>query len=480
MTLTGLWLFERCMGFVHIAAYASLIYRTHWKGLFGAEGVTPSKRFLELVAGKIKQAFPRMNISTLLFLQALKCPSLGWLVCSDIWISATLYVGLVLGVLEVVMMRFHGTVTACHVLSAFLYLSLQSMAPMWLALQQDHTIVELGFITLFTAPWRGAHPEIRSAMVAIFTVRVMSACGAVKWFGSPNWRRLTAMPTHYLTQPSPTPLGALAYAYLPRSFHRFSTAVTLILEGPLGPLALAGRRARVAVFAGYAALLAMINLCGNYGFLGLMFSAQCLTLLPDDCFPLWLRRIAQLEQGSSADASLEDTATSVTGAAAWGWLVAGRAAIKPGHLLCAPRCAISSDCTGISKDFGSATFMASSDMCCPPGMRQCWNTTGKSPGEMEVRPKTSDERLFHSHTCRSSSACPMEFSSPWVTHAHRSSTGRATPPLPPHPEAALRLRTVWHELRFNVDKIKGGSGWFDVERLAHYEHPLHVDPQPWG
>ncbi|KAK3241660.1 hypothetical protein CYMTET_48592 [Cymbomonas tetramitiformis] len=57
---------------------------------------------------------------------------------------------------------------------------------------------------------------------------------------------------------------------------------------------------------------------------------------------------------------------------------------------------------------------------------------------------------------------------------------QATPPLPPHPEAALRLRTVWHELRFNVDKIKGGSGWFDVERLAHYEHPLHVDPQPWG
>eukprot|EP00854_Cymbomonas_tetramitiformis_P009793 gene9793-biopygen9998 len=152
----------------------------------------------------------------------------------------------------------------------------------------------------------GKGQQIRSAMVAIFTVRVMSACGAVKWFGSPNWRRLTAMPTHYLTQPSPTPLGALAYAYLPRSFHRFSTAVTLILEGPLGPLALAGRRARVAVFAGYAALLAMINLCGNYGFLGLM----------------WLRRIAQLEQGSSADASLEDTATSVTGAAAWGWLAA--------------------------------------------------------------------------------------------------------------------------------------------------------------
>lgn len=114
--------------------------------------------------------------------------------------------------------------------------------------------------------------------------RIMLSAGMVKWFGSAEWRKLTAMDYHYFTMPIPSRLSKW-FHQRPKTFHQIETLFSLLIEGPtcvmcLMPFAWARWLAAVQ----FIGLMVMINISGTFCYLGLLTAATCASLLDDNFF----------------------------------------------------------------------------------------------------------------------------------------------------------------------------------------------------
>jgi hypothetical protein len=111
--------------------------------------------------------------------------------------------------------------------------------------------------------------------------RFMFMSGVVKLLsGDPNWRNLSALSYHFLTQPLPTPLAWYA-AHLPSQVLIFATAGLFVVELILPFLIFFPRRLRFAAAFGTLLLQTCILITGNYNWFNLQTMLLCLALFDD-------------------------------------------------------------------------------------------------------------------------------------------------------------------------------------------------------
>jgi hypothetical protein len=254
--------FRRALGAVHLAAFGSLWVQLH--GLVGERGIRPGTEFLERAAAH----FAERGESA-----AWSMPTLAWLFgAGDTALHAYCALGFCAG-LALLFAPFGGRFAVPALGVAYVaYLTLLPLGAEFLRFQWDLLLLESTFAAMFYTP-RFA-PSVWIPRLVLF--KLMLSSGVVKLqSGDPTWSGLTALDSHYWTQPIPH-LGAYYAHHAPG--HTLATALTLGIE-LVCPFLLLIRPAWA--FWPFAALLGGIALTGNYGFFGLLTLALCLPLLPD-------------------------------------------------------------------------------------------------------------------------------------------------------------------------------------------------------
>jgi lipase maturation factor 1 len=285
------WLFLRLLGFIYLAAFASLWVQIH--GLIGSQGISPIAEYLELATrAQGKQAY---------FLN----PSLCWLNASDRALTAMCAGGVILALLQILGAAQHLTLAALWLL----YLSLTVAGQEFLSFQWDSLLLETGLLAIFLAPFGFSPRWPRTSQPSRLVLwlfrwllfRLMFGSGIVKLIsGDQTWRNLGALDYHYETQPIPT-WTSWYMQQLPGWFQSMSVLLTLAVE-LLVPLLIfgpcRGRRLACFVLVGFQIL---ILATGNYGFFNLLTIALCILLLDDGAFPKQLRALIFRPRFSKAE-----------------------------------------------------------------------------------------------------------------------------------------------------------------------------------
>jgi predicted DCC family thiol-disulfide oxidoreductase YuxK len=263
--------FLRAVGLIFLIAFVSLWVQID--GLIGSNGITPVREFLPAARAQLGERALSM------------LPTLCWFNSSDTFFHFLCGGGVILSLVLIV-----GIAPALSLvgLVAF-YLSLTIAGQTFLSFQWDILLIEIGFLSIFLAPWRlwpkrGVDPPVsRAALfllkVLLFKLLVMS--GVVKLTsGDDSWWDLTALDYHYWSQPLPTVIGWWA-DQSPEWFKKFSVAFCLVVEIIVPFFIWAPRRLRLIAGGLLVFLQIMIAATGNYCFFNLLTIALCLLLIDD-------------------------------------------------------------------------------------------------------------------------------------------------------------------------------------------------------
>jgi len=272
-------LFLTLLGLVYLTAFLSLAVQV--EGLFGSQGIIPIKETLSKLEVRSGDGF------------WWKHPTLFWLNSEDSFLKEVCYAGSFLSFLVVLGV---GRAPLLFVLW-FLYLSLIQVGGKFLGYQWDTLLLEMGFLSVFFAPFRfrkATQPPPSKTIVFLLRLllfKLIFFSGWVKVFGGdPNWKELRALNFHYETQPLPTWLGWYAH-HLPHSILQFSVFLVFVIQLAIPFLIFGTRRPRIFAFFALAFLQILILLTGNYGFFNWMTLVLCLILLDDK----FLRPLIQLK-----------------------------------------------------------------------------------------------------------------------------------------------------------------------------------------
>lgn len=203
-------------------------------------------------------------------------PSLTWICAEDWFLAALIYLGVITSLLAII--NYYAKLS--FLICAICYLSLKSVSEPFLSLQMDGNLIELNFLFWLGSFFDSVYPFVQVLTLRFHLFRIMLACGLVKVFGSACWRDCTAMTYHYYTQPLPNPLSPV-FHNLPFWFHKLSAIMTFVVEIFIPFLYFGPTWARLIGLLFSMGLLAMINISGNYGFLGLMTAFVTLSLTND-------------------------------------------------------------------------------------------------------------------------------------------------------------------------------------------------------
>jgi hypothetical protein len=273
------WLFLRLLGFVYLAAFASLWDQVD--GLVGSRGILPADRFLAAVRSALgAEAYTRF-------------PTLCWLIPGDAGLHALCGAGVFLSGLLI--LGFAPGLVLCGLWAC--YLSLTVAGQVFLGYQWDALLLETGFLAIFFAPWglwpwparEAAPPPALRWLLRWLLFRLVFSSGVAKLLSQdPAWQDLTALEYHYETQPLPV-WTSWCMHQLPAWFHKMSVLLAFVLEIPVPVLLFAGRRCRHWACAGIILLQILIALTGNYGYFNLLTIVLCLAQFDDDIFPSRIR-----------------------------------------------------------------------------------------------------------------------------------------------------------------------------------------------
>ncbi|HZQ09869.1 MAG TPA: lipase maturation factor family protein [Anaerolineae bacterium] len=250
-------LFLRALGVIYVIAFASLAVQM--LGLYGSQGILPISDFIAR-----QQPFDLASVWL--------TPTLFWLNTSDLFIQIVPIVGALLGILLIAGITHRAILISLFVL----YLSLVVVGQDFLSFQWDYLLLEVGFIAIFL---RDSNLIVWLYRWLLF--RLMFVSGVVKLLsGDPNWRNLTALDYHFMTQPLPNIVGWYVY-HLPSVVHQFMVAATFFIELVVPFFIFAPRRLRFIAAALMVVLHLQIFLTGNYNFFNLLTIALCILLLDD-------------------------------------------------------------------------------------------------------------------------------------------------------------------------------------------------------
>ena len=232
------------MSSIYLAHFASLY--TQLPGLFGPTGLLPVS---ERIAG----------INDVWALNLLSSPELG------LELFATM--GIVVSAAQIVFSNlrygFAGVVT--FGLQWILWHDLVIAGGRFMAYQMDLLLLDAAPLTLLAAS--GLSPVASSFGYRWLLSRLYIGAGAVKLLScDASWRDLSAVHTHFQSQPLPNPVGAAAYLHLPDEVGRAITLSVLVVEmaAPFLFLTPSSSIRRVA-FVLHVLLMVGIALFGNFG-----------------------------------------------------------------------------------------------------------------------------------------------------------------------------------------------------------------------
>jgi hypothetical protein len=117
--------------------------------------------------------------------------------------------------------------------------------------------------------------------------------------GDPNWRNLTALDYHFLTQPLPNVIGWYVY-HLPSWMHQAMVAGTFVIELAVPFLIFAPRRLRFLAAGLFTLLHLQIFITGNYNFFNLLAIVLCILLFDDAVLRRLPARLRQFLTPSTA------------------------------------------------------------------------------------------------------------------------------------------------------------------------------------
>jgi predicted DCC family thiol-disulfide oxidoreductase YuxK len=253
------FLFLRLFGFITLFAFVSFAVQA--QGLIGSHGILPLSELVDSLA-------PRFGPERFVLM-----PMVFWLNDSDLAVQTTCWAGAGLSL----MLIFNLLPRLSLVLIYALYLSLLYAGQTFMNFQWDTFLLETAVVALVMS----FRPTSGVWLARWLLFRFMFMSGVVKLIsGDPNWRNLSALSYHFLTQPLPTPLAWYA-AQLPAGSLKAATGAMFVVELALPFLIVFPRRLRFAAGFGILLLQACILLTGNYNWFNLQTMLLCLTLFDD-------------------------------------------------------------------------------------------------------------------------------------------------------------------------------------------------------
>lgn len=262
-------LFIHGLGLIFFFAFFPFLFQI--KGLIGQNGILPAKHYLQ----NIKKYLGKSSYY--------KVPTLFWIDASDKSLISVVFLGVICSIL-----LFFGVYPPLMILILYiLYLSIIHVGQDFLSFGWELFLMEISinafFLSLTTIP----NPFIWIS-INFLLFRFHLQAGAVKLLsGDPNWRNLTALNYHYLTQPIPNTI-AWYFKKLPLWFQKFSCLNMFIIELIL-PFGVFGNELmRLFVFLGFFGLQFFIWFTGNFSYLNYMTSVLSIILISDSYFRLFL------------------------------------------------------------------------------------------------------------------------------------------------------------------------------------------------
>src|ERR1700733_11403762 len=253
------FLFLRLFGLIYFSAFVS--FGVQAQGLIGSHGILPLPELVDAVRAQFgPERFFLM-------------PMVFWWNAGDFAIQSVCWVGAGLSLLLVFNLLPRLSLFLLYVL----YLSLLYGGQTFMTYQWDTYLLEGGFLALLLS--FATVPSIWLLRWLLFRFMFMS--GVVKLLsGDPNWRNLSALSYHFLTQPLPTPLAWYA-AQLPARVLQFATGAMFFIELVLPFLIFCPRRLRFFAGCGIVLLQSCILITGNYNWFNLQTMLLCLLLFDD-------------------------------------------------------------------------------------------------------------------------------------------------------------------------------------------------------
>src|SRR5579863_860429 len=253
------FLFLRLFGLITLFAFVSFAVQA--QGLIGSRGILPLSELVGALGSRL--GLERFVLVPMVF----------WLNDSDLAIQAVCWVGAVASL----MLALNLLPRVALVLVYALYLSLLYAGQTFMTYQWDTFLLETTIVALIMS----FAPTTGMWLARWLLFRFMFMSGVVKLIsGDPNWRNLSALSYHFLTQPLPTPLAWYA-AQLPALVLKAVTGSALFIELVLPFLIFCPRRLRFVAAAGILLLQISISLTGNYNWFNLQTLLLCLILFDD-------------------------------------------------------------------------------------------------------------------------------------------------------------------------------------------------------
>ncbi len=259
------FLFLRLFGLVTLCAFVSFAVQA--QGLIGSRGILPLSELVDAIGPRLGPE--RFSLMPMVF----------WLNDSDLAIQAVCWAGAGLSLMLVLNLLPRLSLVLIYAL----YLSLLYAGQTFMTFQWDTFLLETAVVALLMS----FKPTTGVWLARWLLFRFMFMSGVVKLIsGHPNWRNLSALSYHFLTQPLPTPLAWYA-ASLPAQVLKAATGAMFFVELVLPFLIFCPRRLRFVAAFGIRLLQSCILLTGNYNWFNLQTMLLCLPLIDDAA----LRRI---------------------------------------------------------------------------------------------------------------------------------------------------------------------------------------------
>jgi predicted DCC family thiol-disulfide oxidoreductase YuxK len=259
------FLFLRLFGLIALCAFISFAVQA--EGLIGRRGILPLSELVDSFT-------PRLGPQRFAL-----APMVFWLNDSDLAIQVVSWGGAAFSLTLFLNLLPRLSLALIYAL----YLSLLYAGQSFMTFQWDTFLLETAIVALLMS----YRPTTGVWLARWLLFRFMFMSGVVKLIsGDPNWRKLSALSYHFLTQPLPTPL-AWYVAQLPAAALKAATGAALFVELVLPFLIFCPRRLRFVAAFGIFMLQSCILLTGNYNWFNLQTMVLCLALFDDAA----LRRI---------------------------------------------------------------------------------------------------------------------------------------------------------------------------------------------